>query len=280
MDEKNLNEKVELGIKGSVKVLLNICMFILMLFTIIGSIDIIIEKYNLLEKLITLPILGAAFYGLSVCGNILNSKIEINDDEIIKYSLLNKKKKIGKISDIETYSGDVYVTVYKKEKKFFHYWKAITNNDNVAFYEYLKNNYTRSIVKERNLFLAFLSLGYAIVYIYILIKFMERHVFTTCIVMIFGSIIFFKRYIKEFKIIGNKIIYKNLFCNKKMDISTITKIQYTKRVYRTRGTKCISYNIIGFIEEKRSFKVNDLSQNEFDCLKNITKANKIKLSKK
>lgn len=76
-------------------------------------------------------------------------------------------------------------------------------------------------------------------------------------------------FIKKFQIVDDKIIYKKLFASKKFNISDLTRIEYKKTYYRRNLYNL--HTIVGYINNKKVFKVQRFTPGKIELLKEIIK---------
>lgn len=136
-------DKIIIAISQSDKKICNILIYILMGILLIFNLITLLVNILLLILILPLSILGVFI----IYNRINNYKIEIENDVITKTNIFNKKKVIGNISEITTYSEELpIVTVLNNNQKLFSF-SIHGREDNKIFYEYLKSNYNFNIYK-------------------------------------------------------------------------------------------------------------------------------------
>ena len=226
----NKDKKI-IAISQSDKKICNILIYILMGILLIFNLITLLVNILLLILILPLSILGVFI----IYNRINNYKIEIENDVITKTNIFNKKKVIGNISEITTYSEELpIVTVLNNNQKLFSF-SIHGREDNKIFYEYLKSNYNFNIYINR---------------------------------------------LKTFQIIDDEINYKDLFNTKKINTKDLTLIKYKKFESNYKGIKHTTYTIIGYNNDKRLFKLSNVTLFKFKKIKEYCKEKNIKIKSK
>lgn len=265
------NNKLVLGLNFKDKKIINILFGIILFLLVVYNIIILFIKP--ISLLIFIPL--SLFLLLSLL-YFITKKIEIEDNIIYLSTILKKKNKIGTLSQISSFSlNNNVITVLKDNKKYFTF--PINGEDNLLFYNYLKENYKECIcITSNNFFLVYIILAYTILSISIISKTIFEFFFYL-LLSLFFLLLSIDEKIKLFQIIDNKIIInRRLFINKKIDISSLSKII----ILKVRGGKYhhlmpLQYKIIGLSDKKRVFKINT-SLSNMELLKSTLKEYKIK----
>ena len=224
-------DKIIIAISQSNKRICNIILYILMGILLIFNLITLLVNILLLILILPLSILGVFI----IYNRINNYKIEIENDVITKTNIFNKKKVIGNISEITTYSEELpIVTVLNNNQKLFSF-SIHGREDNKIFYEYLKSNYNFNIYINR---------------------------------------------LKTFQIIDDEINYKALCNTKKISTKDLALIKYKKFESNYKGIKHITYTIIGYNNDKRLFKLSNVTLFKFKKIKEYCKEKNIKIKTK
>lgn len=269
------NNKLVLGLNFKDKKIINVLFGIILFLLVVYNIIVFFIKP--ISLLIFIPL--SLFLLLSLL-YFITKKIEIEDNIIFLSTILKKKNKIGTLSQISSFSlNNNVITVLKDDKKYFSF--SINGEDNLLFYNYLKENYKESIcITSNNFFLVYIIIAYTILSISIISKTIFEFFFYLLLSFLF-FILSINEKIKLFQIIDNKtIICRRLFVNKKIDISFLSKII----ILKVRGGKYhhlipTQYKIIGLSGKKRVFKVKT-SLSNMELFKCTLKEYKIKCTMK
>ena len=226
-----LDRKLLLGPDNHSKNICNIIIFILAIILLLFNGLTMIVKPSAFIIVCPLSIITIIFL-FYYC----NKQIEIDNSIVYKISFFNRKKKIGYLSDITSYSqGCAHTTVLKNNQVFFKF-SLSGRNDNQDFLTYLKNTSKISIFTEESKMIGYTYFSLGVLCIFtggLLIG----------VPLLFWGIIELS---KHFHIIDNVIIYNTLFNNKTLKISDLTKIQYKKHVFNYKGITSVRYTITGF----------------------------------
>lgn len=155
--ENVLDNKIILSGKEKEIKICNIIMYTLLFMTLLIFIGFLVSKQ------IEMIIVFSLFLSIESCTlEYINTKIIIENKNIIKTSLFNHKQ-IGNISQITSISDDIYyVTVLNNNKRFFAF-NIHGRDDNLKFYKYLKNKYRHS-VRIEGIFKKFQIINNKIIY--------------------------------------------------------------------------------------------------------------------
>lgn len=270
------NNKLVLGLNFKDKKIINVFFGIILFLLVVYNIIVFFIKPILL--LIFIPL---SFFLLFSLLNFITRKIEIENNVIYLSTILKKRKKIGTLSDISSFSlNNNVITVLKDDKKYFSF--SINGEDNLLFYNYLKENYKESIcITSNNFFLFWIILAYTVISLSITAKNIFE-VFIYILLSLFFLLLSIDEKIKVFQIIDDRIIiYKRLFINRSLNISSLSKVIILKDegVGKYWYYMSAPYKIIGLSGKKRVFKIKT-SLSYMELFKSTLKEYKIKCTMK
>lgn len=263
--EKVLNKKIVLGPNKITRTVLNIATWIIVILVFLLNLVCLFDIYLFI---VICPL--SIIFLVTFC-NYLYTRIEIENSIITKTNLFNRRKVLGNMSLITSYTINLLnIIVFSNNKKIFSFNPV--GEDNFSFREYLKNNYEFSICVFGNKVLSYFCYGFGILFMVMMGNFNLLGVIFLCIGL--------DESLKEFQIIGDMITYKRLFVNKKINLSSLNEIKYYKEVGygRYRGRNC--YDIIGYDDNgAKSFKIKEVTPETLEHLINTSKKYGIKVRK-
>ncbi len=288
MDKKiDLNKKIILGANERDKKIVNVLVYMILISLVIVF---IISNIYLEGSLLTRIVINFNFsiFTLLIIFNILlykNQKIEIENSIITEINLFNKREEIGTISESTSFCASTTdVTVLKDNKKYFSF-KIHGTSDNREFYNYLKDNYSDSIfIKGSKILEIYMYLCAILIFTWSLLESITVH---NIIAGIISAILAFVLLLygldekaKSLQIINNEIIYKRLFAKRKINLADLTKLEYRKNGGTGRYKPIFStYTIKGFNSTSKCFKVDNITPENLENIKDIAKEHKIKMVK-
>lgn len=279
MDIKK-NKKIVLGPTSIDIKIIRICgyigIFAMLLLLLIFNIGfdgnhIIRLIINIVIVILFLFMVGIVLYS--------NKKIEIENEAIIKTDIFCRKKVLGTLSDITSFSlTNIYIYVLKSDKELFSF--SYHGADNNEFYKYLNNNYEKSLYIKGNKIaglLFFLLSSFIFMF-----SLMELGIFTLIGILIAFLIVCLgiNELTSKFMIKKDQIIIENLSCNKKININKLTTIKYQK-VPGLGKYQVIDqlYTVSGYINKKVCFSISQVVPETLDLIKKAARKNKVKLIK-
>lgn len=280
----NLNRKIILGADGKDMLICKIIVYPIIIFLLIIFILLNVFLRDTFFVLVIFDIFIISMILLLLAPIFLfgKPKIVIENSIITKYGVFNIKKKLAHISEITSFSEvSAHITVLKNDKLLFTFNKH-GRDDNIIFFNYLKNNYSESIYVNANQTVPFVVIMFGILLIWI------------PPLAIFLIIYGLNQKYKSFQIYNDQVIFKSLFSNRIINLCNLTKIEYASTKYDSDGKIRYRYRagvsrrglppfyetfiIAGF--DSRStlcFKEDKLTPENLELLKKIIKKYEIKL---
>lgn len=278
LKENNLNKKIILGADGKDMLICKIIVYPLIIFLLIVFVFLNAFWQDTFSILVICDIFIISMILLLLAPIFLFGKpnIVIEDSIIIKYGVFNIKKKLGNISEITSFCEvTAHIAVLKNDKLLFTFNKH-GRDDNVIFYNYLKNNYSESIYVNANQTVPFVLIMFGILLIVVPPL--------SILLIVYGI----NEKYKSFQIYNEQVIFKSLFSNRMINLCDLAKIEYASNKYYSDGRRRYRYGrrmlgsetyiIAGFDgSSKRCFKADKLTPENLQLLKEIIKKYEIKL---
>lgn len=278
----DLQRKIILGTDEKTKKYIKPLIFLILFLSLIVFImvNLFFDRGLVLKIIFNISFVIYLFLILFTILSLSYQKIEIENSIITKINLFNKKKVIGNISQITSFcesSTDVFVL--KNNDRFFSF-QIFGRSDNSEFYDFLKNNYHDSIfIKGTKMVEIILYMFSVLIFVLLLLENYKNYNFVFIPIVFILLFIGLDEKVKKLQIVGDEIIYRRLFIERKIKLCDLVKIEYRKnRGFGRYIPIFTSYTITGFNDVSKCFKVNNITENNLKTIKDISKKYNIKVN--